>query len=131
MTQVGVVRSPFERPRPPGEMRRRESRIVVEEAFADGLDRVADLDSLLVVFYFHETAADGERGAREGVFATRSPRRPSPLGTTVVELLGVEGTELRVTGLDAVDGTPVLDLKPVYGPERPYGPHSRRSTEDP
>src|SRR5918998_379418 len=48
----------------------------------------------------------------DGVFATRSPRRPNPLGLTVVRLLGREGRRLRVAGLDMLDGTPVLDLKP-------------------
>jgi tRNA (adenine37-N6)-methyltransferase len=47
-----------------------------------------------------------------GVFAGRSPRRPNPLGLTVVELLGREGNRLRVRGLDMLDGTPILDIKP-------------------
>ncbi len=47
-----------------------------------------------------------------GVFATRSPRRPNPIGLTVVELLGREGAKLRVRGIDMLDGTPILDIKP-------------------
>jgi tRNA-Thr(GGU) m(6)t(6)A37 methyltransferase TsaA len=47
-----------------------------------------------------------------GVFATRSPRRPNPLGLTVVELLSREGASLRVRGVDMLDGTPILDIKP-------------------
>ncbi len=47
-----------------------------------------------------------------GVFATRSPRRPNPLGLTVVELIGRDGPSLRVRGVDMIDGTPVLDIKP-------------------
>jgi len=47
-----------------------------------------------------------------GVFATRSPRRPNPIGLTVVELLGREGPALRVRGIDMLDGTPILDIKP-------------------
>jgi tRNA-Thr(GGU) m(6)t(6)A37 methyltransferase TsaA len=47
-----------------------------------------------------------------GVFATRSPRRPNPIGLTVVELLGREGPRLRVRGIDMLDGTPILDIKP-------------------
>jgi tRNA (Thr-GGU) A37 N-methylase len=46
------------------------------------------------------------------VFATRSPQRPNPIGLTVVELLGREGNRLRVRGLDMLDGTPILDIKP-------------------
>jgi tRNA-Thr(GGU) m(6)t(6)A37 methyltransferase TsaA len=47
-----------------------------------------------------------------GVFSTRSPRRPNPIGLTVVELLGREGGSLRVRGVDMLDGTPILDIKP-------------------
>jgi tRNA-Thr(GGU) m(6)t(6)A37 methyltransferase TsaA len=47
-----------------------------------------------------------------GVFATRSPRRPNPIGLTVVELLGRDGSRLRVRGVDTLDGTPILDIKP-------------------
>jgi len=47
-----------------------------------------------------------------GVFASRSPRRPNPIGLTVVDLLGREGNQLRVRGVDMLDGTPVLDVKP-------------------
>jgi len=47
-----------------------------------------------------------------GVFATRSPRRPNPIGLTVVELLGRDGAALRVRGIDMLDGTPILDIKP-------------------
>ena len=49
-----------------------------------------------------------------GVFSTRSPRRPNPIGLSVVELLGREGPVLRVRGLDMLDGTPILDLKPYH-----------------
>jgi tRNA (Thr-GGU) A37 N-methylase len=51
-------------------------------------------------------------GQAHGVFASRSPRRPNPLGLSVVELLGRDGPRLRVRGLDMLDGTPILDVKP-------------------
>ncbi|MFO7712202.1 MAG: TrmO family methyltransferase [Dehalococcoidia bacterium] len=57
-----------------------------------------------------------------GVFATRSPHRPCPLGLTVVELMGREGNILKVRGLDAVDGTPLLDIKPYIPPAHEQGP---------
>ena len=62
---------------------------------------------------FDLTATPPTDGGRlHGVFATRSPRRPNPIGLTVVELLGRDGPLLRVRGVDMLDGTPVLDLKP-------------------
>jgi tRNA-Thr(GGU) m(6)t(6)A37 methyltransferase TsaA len=61
-----------------------------------------------------------------GVFATRSPDRPNPLGLHPVRVLGLDGTTLRVSDLEAVDGTPVVDIKPVLGPpgERCHNPRA-------
>ena len=76
---------------------------------------------VMVLFYFHRS--DGydllqhPRGDRSrptrGVFTLRSPRRPNPIGVTIVDIVAVEGNVLRVRGLDALNGTPVLDLKPA------------------
>jgi tRNA-Thr(GGU) m(6)t(6)A37 methyltransferase TsaA len=73
----------------------------------------------MVVFYFHRSQGfdllqhpRGDRSCpKRGVFALRSPRRPNTIGVTVVDLVDVEKNILRVRGLDALDGTPVLDLK--------------------
>ena len=76
---------------------------------------------IAVIFYLHRSQGfdllqhpqgDGRR-PRRGVFALRSPLRPNPIGLTVVDLVAVEGNVVRVQGLDAINGTPVLDLKPV------------------
>jgi tRNA-Thr(GGU) m(6)t(6)A37 methyltransferase TsaA len=75
----------------------------------------------MVVFYFHRSQGfdllqhpQGDRSRpRRGVFALRSPRRPNPVGVTVVDLVAVAENVLRVRGLDAINGTPVLDLKPA------------------
>lgn len=120
LTRIGTVRSDFQEPADPDEMRDHESTIVVDEAFADGLYRIEDNDHLVVLFYLHESGeytlrAPRRYGVERGTFACRSPHRPSPLGSTTVELLERDGRRLRVAGLDAIDGTPVLDLKP-YAP---------------
>jgi tRNA-Thr(GGU) m(6)t(6)A37 methyltransferase TsaA len=97
------------------------SRIVLNPDMAPGLDGLERETRLLVVFRFH-LAEDyelhqhprGDRSRpRRGVFALRSPRRPNSIGVTEVDLLEIRGNEILVRGLDAVDGTPVLDLKPV------------------
>jgi len=83
-----------------------------------GLTDVEGFSHLIVVWVFdraqgYELMATPPTDDRpHGVFATRSPRRPNPIGLTVVELLGREGPRLRVRGLDMLDGTPILDLKP-------------------
>lgn len=99
-----------------------ESRIVLDGQWAAGLRGLEEFSHLVVIFWL-DRPSQGEvplqvhPEAKEdmplvGLFATRTPLRPNPIGLTSVELLSVEGTTLRVRGLDAFDGTPVLDLKP-------------------
>ena len=98
-----------------------ESRIVLDPQFAPGLDGLEGEPRVLVLFHFHlaedyelhQHPRGDESRPRRGVFALRSPRRPNPIGVTEVELLEIRGNTLLVRGLDAVDGTPVLDLKPA------------------
>ncbi|MDE3090819.1 MAG: tRNA (N6-threonylcarbamoyladenosine(37)-N6)-methyltransferase TrmO [Chloroflexota bacterium] len=98
-----------------------ESDIVVDDEWRAALDGVEQFSHIWVVFYFHRMPPPDslrvhpmrqETLPRVGLFATRSPQRPNPIGIRAVELLHVRGTVLRVRGLDALDGTPVLDLKP-------------------
>ena len=98
-----------------------EARIVVEPAFRDALDGLRAGDEVIVLTWLHRARRDvlrvhprGDASRPEqGVFATRSPHRPNPVGLHRVEILGIDGTVLRVRNLEAVDGTPVIDLKPV------------------
>jgi formylmethanofuran dehydrogenase subunit E len=116
--EIGVVKNQFKKPADPFEMRKWESTIVVQEEFADGLYRIEENPYIQVIFNFHQSPVDlvlkprTYDGTIKGVFACRSPRRPSALGLTTVKLLERNGCELRVKGLDAIDGTPVLDIKP-------------------
>jgi len=103
-----------------------ESRIVLDPAFAAGLEGLGGFSHALVVFYMHQDP-DREppalvrrpRGRADmpllGVFAQRGRIRPNPIGVTSTEIVRLEPGVLVVRGLDAVDGTPVLDLKP-YAP---------------
>jgi len=98
-----------------------ESRIVLNPDLVPGLQELEREPRILVVFHFHlSTDFDLQQHPRgdlsrskRGVFALRSPRRPNPIGVTEVDLLEIAGNVIRVRGLDAVDGTPVLDLKPA------------------
>lgn len=118
---IGHVENAFEETAPPEEIRAVESRIHLDPALQGGLDGLEVGQELLVIFYFHRSQGydlhqhprrDASRPPR-GVFALRSPRRPNPIGVTRVEVLAIEANVLHVRGLDAINGTPVLDLKPA------------------
>ncbi|MFW5788064.1 MAG: tRNA (N6-threonylcarbamoyladenosine(37)-N6)-methyltransferase TrmO, partial [Halanaerobiales bacterium] len=104
-------------PAPPDEMRQYESTIEIKPEYEEGLYKIEESDFIVVIFNFHLSESYNLKSERrfgeiKGVFASRSPHRPSPLGVTTVKLLAREKGQLRVKGLDAVDGTPVVDIKP-------------------
>jgi formylmethanofuran dehydrogenase subunit E len=115
--EIGIVKSKFKESADPFEMRKHESTILIDKKYEEGLFRLEENRYIQVLFLFDRSADYTLIGPRyhgdvKGVFASRSPRRPCPIGSTTVELLSRTGTELRVRGLDALDATPVLDLKP-------------------
>ncbi len=122
MRPVGFVRSPYREtaqvPKGCGARHEAEGTIEIEPEFEEGLLDIEGFSHLYVIWVFHESEGYALVGTPptdtrpHGVFATRSPYRPNPLGLTVVRLLGREGRRLRVRGLDMLDGTPVLDIKP-------------------
>lgn len=123
VTPVGYVRSEIrEREQAPRQGRdaSMQARIEILPRYRDAMEGVGEWSQLLVICWMHlagrDTLAVHPRGDRNvplaGVFATRSPARPNPLAVYTVDLLMVEGTALHVRGIDAVDGTPVLDIKP-------------------
>ncbi len=128
---VGFVRNGVAKPRPRG-WEKVESVIEMLPAHSARLRGIDAYSHLLVVFYMDVAGGAPEQpetltlasGNACGIFATRSQLRPNHLGVSAVELLSVEGTSLRVRGLDAIDGTPVLDLKP-YLPEYDAIPAAR------
>jgi tRNA-Thr(GGU) m(6)t(6)A37 methyltransferase TsaA len=97
------------------------SRIIILKEFTEGLNGVEDWSHLYVIFWMHKILDEKKtlvcpRSEPDvpavGIFATRAPIRPNPIGLTLVELVRREGNVLVVKGLDALDGTPVLDIKP-------------------
>jgi tRNA-Thr(GGU) m(6)t(6)A37 methyltransferase TsaA len=119
---IGIVRSPFaatsEVPKGLGAEHSAEGEIDILPEYAAGLRDIEGFSHLIVLWVFDRSSGYDLVGTPpsddrpHGVFATRSPRRPNPLGLTVVELLGRAGARLRVRGLDMLDGTPVVDIKP-------------------
>jgi tRNA-Thr(GGU) m(6)t(6)A37 methyltransferase TsaA len=119
LSPIGYVENKFDEPADPDEIRAVESRIVLDSSLVQGLTGLEASQRVMVVFYFHlsrgyellqHPRGDGSR-PRQGVFALHSPNRPNPIGVTVVELISIEDNVLRVRGLDALNGTPLLDLK--------------------
>ncbi|MHB8734741.1 MAG: tRNA (N6-threonylcarbamoyladenosine(37)-N6)-methyltransferase TrmO [Terriglobales bacterium] len=128
---IGVVRSPYrhtsEVPKGPGTRHAAEGSLQIRADLEAGLADIEGFSHLIVIWVFDRSEGFALTGTPpadnrpHGVFATRSPRRPNPIGLTVVELLGREGSVLRVRGVDMLDGTPILDIKPYLSsvpPER-------------
>ncbi|MEM3317849.1 MAG: tRNA (N6-threonylcarbamoyladenosine(37)-N6)-methyltransferase TrmO [Metallosphaera sp.] len=95
--------------------RKTESTIVVFDEYSEGLLGLEQFSHAIVIYHLHLARFESlvkDKGERVGVFATRSPNRPNPIGISVVELIEIQGNRLKVTGINALDGTPVLDIKP-------------------
>lgn len=118
---IGHVEHPLADSTDADRLRETDSRIILDSRLTKGLIGLKAGDRLMVCFAFHKSEGydllqhpRGDRQReRQGVFSLRSPRRPNPLGISEVELVSIEGNVLTVRGLDAIHGTPVLDLKPA------------------
>jgi tRNA-Thr(GGU) m(6)t(6)A37 methyltransferase TsaA len=131
MQPIGFVRSPYtnskEIPKGLGAKHEAEGSLEIRTEFESGLTDIEGFSHLFVIWAFDRSegfslmVTPPSDNRSHGVFATRSPRRPNPIGLTVVELLSKEGASLRVRGIDMLDGTPILDIKPYLSnvpPER-------------
>lgn len=124
---VGVLHSPLkERAAAPrqGSEGAPAAWLEVEEAVAAGLEGIAPGDEIIVITWLHQAQRSilqvhprgDETLPLAGVFATRSPDRPNPLGLHRVTVLELAGRQLKVGPIEAIDGTPVVDIKPVLAP---------------
>ncbi|OGO20659.1 MAG: tRNA (N6-threonylcarbamoyladenosine(37)-N6)-methyltransferase TrmO [Chloroflexi bacterium RBG_16_50_9] len=117
---IGIVRSEIKQP-----LKRKfdkvVSEIIIDSNLTEALDNLDEFSHIIVLYWLHRRSGPAPtkvrpRGNPElslmGVFATRSPDRPNPIGKATVRLLEHRGNILKVEGLDAIDGTPVVDIKP-------------------
>jgi tRNA-Thr(GGU) m(6)t(6)A37 methyltransferase TsaA len=137
LRQVGIVKSPIKEPNlvaKTGDLENRSritrakndreivSELVIDNDFSGIVDGTEEFSHLLVLYWAHRVSSEGRSlvkghpmGRKDlplvGIFATRSPARPNPVCATVVRLLERKGNILKVQGLDAVDGSPVIDVK--------------------
>ncbi len=126
LNPIGIIHSPFKEltgmPIQPAFARKTEGIVEIFEDYQDGLKDLVGFSHIMLLFHFHRS--QGFRmhvvpymdNQKRGLFATRAPRRPNPIGLSVVELLKVEDGKLHIRNVDMVDGTPLLDIKP-YVPE--------------
>src|SRR6056297_1950781 len=121
LKKIGLIKNSIEKPQDPSAFSDLESTIVINKEYADALYRLQESKYIQILFYFHESVPlknmihPTRPGRVKGNFASRSPHRINPIGLTTVQLKSVDGNTLKVVGLDAINDTPVLDIKP-YSP---------------
>jgi tRNA-Thr(GGU) m(6)t(6)A37 methyltransferase TsaA len=119
---IGVIHSPFrdvaDMPIQPAGARGAAGAVAIDERYQEGLRDVDGFSHIILVYHFHLSRGHSLLvkpfldDSTHGVFATRAPRRPNPIGLSVVRLVRIEGPVLHIEDVDIVDGTPLLDLKP-------------------
>ena len=119
---IGVIRTPFSAragtPIQGALAPDVEGTVEVHEEYLEGLTDVDGFSHLILLYLFDQSDGYALRvkpyldPVERGLFATRAPRRPNPIGLTIVRLLSIEGCRLKVAGVDMLDGTPLLDIKP-------------------
>ena len=121
---IGILHSPFKYlndiPNQPVYGKDIEGRITIFPKFQEGLKDLDGFSHVILLCHFHMTTKvkmtvvpSGEKITR-GLFSTRSPNRPNPIGQSIVRLTGIENNEVFISDLDILDGTPVLDIKPYF-----------------
>jgi tRNA-Thr(GGU) m(6)t(6)A37 methyltransferase TsaA len=117
---IGTVKSEIKK-RGRDDVRDVVAEMVINPDLTEALDDLEDFSHIIVIYYIHKSRQPFPMKVRPrhgtvpipvGVFASRSPDRPNPIGKTTVELLERRGNILKVRGLDAIDGTPIIDIKP-------------------
>ncbi len=136
LTPIGTIRSPYrEREGMPIQPRGAEEVSGTVELFpeyAEGLKDLEGFSHVILLYHFNKsegfslTVTPFMDTEKRGLFATRAPRRPNPIGLSIVRLAAVRGATLEILGVDVLDGTPLLDIKP-YAPEFDVPPGDVRS----
>jgi tRNA-Thr(GGU) m(6)t(6)A37 methyltransferase TsaA len=122
MTPIGVVRTDAETVPRHWTVSEEEGVLEIDPCYLEALKDIQAGQRIVVIFVFHQSppfdaahlvqTPPHRPGERIGVFSICSPRRPNPIGLSVLEVLGVEGARIHVKGIDTFDGTPILDIKP-------------------
>ncbi len=131
---IGIIRSPWTQPAgtplQPAAARGVEGWLEIDPAYAEGLRDLDGFSHVIVLWHMHLVRGHALRvvpfldEVARGIFATRSPKRPNPIGLSVLRVRGVRGCRIDVADLDAVDGSPIVDIKP-YVPDFDAPPAER------
>lgn len=134
LSSIGIIHSPFtDKASTPIQSIRSTAvgRVEVFPDFLDGLEGIEEFSHVILIYLLHDSplAVDLKvtpflDNQPHGIFATRFPVRPNPIGLSVVQLLGMQGNQLEIQGVDMLDGTPLLDIKP-YVPDFDVHPATR------
>jgi len=119
---IGTIHSPFktlnDMPIQPKGAADTIGKLILDETFAEGLKDLEGFSHIYILYHFHKatrtelTVVPFMDTVPRGVFATRSPMRPSHIGMSVINIVSIEGNTVTVKGIDVLDGTPLLDIKP-------------------
>ena len=119
---IGVIHTPFQKkegmPIQPAAASGVQGTVEIFRDFAEGLSDIDGFSHLILLYHFHQShgyklqVVPFMDSQSRGLFATRAPRRPNPIGLSIVRLLKVEGRRLQVENIDVLDNTPLLDIKP-------------------
>ena len=125
-TPIGIVHTPFKErkgtPIQPRAGKGIRGFIEIFDEYIEGLDGLEGFSHIVLVYHLHLSKGYKLRVVpymddnEKGVFATRAPRRPNPIGLSVVKLTGIKGNILEIEDIDIIDGTPLLDIKPFVPP---------------
>jgi len=130
MEPIGVVRTEAEKVPRHWTVSDIEGKLVIDTKYEEGLRDIKPGQRIIVLFYFDRSPAFSSellvqtpphRNEALGVFSICSPRRPNPIGLSVLEVLKVDGSVIQVKGIDMYDGTPILDIKPVVTEDQGQG----------
>ena len=118
---IGMVKNDFKDPTLPEKIASKASKINIFPQFLAGLSGIKEGDIIIVIYVFHKSKGyklmvhprgDSKR-PKKGVFLTCSPYRPNPVGISLAKVIKIQNSEIEVIGLDAIDGSPIIDVKPA------------------
>lgn len=122
LTSIGIIHSPFTNligmPIQPSSAKGARGYIELKKRFVSALADLNGFSHIYLIYYFHKAKSFKEKvipyldNKKRGLFSTRSPSRPNPIGLSVVKLLSIEENRVYVENLDILDGTPLIDIKP-------------------